>query len=305
MHERPVKKPPGNLRLVSRIRPWDTHHETTCLPPVFDTESRTCDHRHARGNSMDRIIMAACAAALALPAAAQAQAQSPAVPLKRIEAPISAGTPVTLRSMVASSSVKAGSVVPFELVSPIVVAGKTIVPAGAQATAVVSTVDRGLPGKPGRVTGRLQTLQYGNTSIRLIGGFEGTGSAGAEPSIPAGLSINGYIDENVPAWTPPPPPPPRPVLPPPTIIADATVTAPPIKAVPVAPSVTAPTVSEKAAVAVRPTGRLVLDLGTAEPVRTAIRIKPKPATRTTTYKSKVTARDVSVESGGTTTRYVY
>lgn len=279
---------------------------------------------------MNRILLAALA--LAAPAAAQAQttAMEPGAPIKRIEAPITAGTPVVLRSMVTSTALRTGSVVPFELVKPIVVDGRTIVPAGAAATAVVSTVETATKSRPGRVTGRLQSLQYGSTTVRLIGGFEGTGAA--EPVVPMGLTINGYVDENVPAYIPPVPTKPVPMPPPvrmaeietPPIVATRVDRSPvvvttrvereaevltmpdrPVRATPTLP--TPPVVVEtarKTTTVVRPVMVPVKPLyGETKSLTTQTRrIEPK---KPVVIRSKVTTRDVTVESGGTTTHYVY
>lgn len=282
------------------------------------------------GSLMNRILLAALA--LAAPAAAQAQtvAMEPGAPVKRIEAPITAGTPVVLRSMVTTTALRTGSVVPFELVKPIVVEGRTIVPAGAAATAVVSNVEAATKSRPGRVTGRLQSLQYGATTVRLIGGFEGTGAA--EPTVPMGLTINGYVDENVPAYLPPVPTKPIPVPPPvrmagietapiiatrvdhgPTVVTTtverdtAIVAVPdrPVRAVPTLPK--RPVVVETAKVTtttVTPVTVAAKPLyGETRSLTTQTRrIEPK---KPTVIRSKVTTRDVTVESGGTTTHYVY
>ena len=281
---------------------------------------------------MNRILLAALA--LAAPAAANAQTMTieTGAPVKRIEAPISAGTPVVLRSMVTTTALRTGSVVPFELVKPIVVDGRTVVPAGAAATAVVSTVEAATRSRPGRVTGRLQTLQYGSTTVRLIGGFEGTGAA--EPVVPVGLTINGYVDENVPAYAPEPMPA-RPLTPPSVRVVEietapvvttrvergpAVVTtrverdtaivtsAPerPLRATPAVPKRPI-VVTETAKVT---TTTIAPVTGSARPLygetrsltMQTKRIEPR---KPVVVKTRVTPRDVTVESGGTTTHYVY
>ncbi len=50
-------------------------------------------------------------------------------------------------------------------------------------------------GKPGRIVARLQDLRFADRTIRLAGGLEGSGMGMA--SIPAGLTVRGYVDEDV------------------------------------------------------------------------------------------------------------
>jgi hypothetical protein len=275
---------------------------------------------------MDRVIFAALA--LAVPAAAQAQTvtmDQGVLPVQRIEAPISAGTPVTLRAIATAPMLRIGSEVPFELVKPIVVDGRTIVPAGASATAVVSTIEAATKNRPGRVTGRLQTLRYGGTTVRLIGGFEGTGTN--EPTVPMGLLINGYVDEDVAAYAPPAP---RPVLSAPVIVADTGTTMPMPKPMerPSRPTFELDMDDVRPHPTARPTKRPSVDsVVTTRTTRvTATTVMPAPGrdkpvygdmrsltTQTSrvpvkkpqTVLTRVTPRDVTVDSGGTTTHYVY
>lgn len=238
---------------------------------------------------MDKLLFAAIAAACTVPIAASAEtaetvATAVVMPLKRITAPISAGTPVSLKTVRAATALRAGTLVEFELAEPVEVGGKVVIPAGAIASAVVSTVDRPVGGKPGRVTGRLQNLQYGDVRMRLIGGFEGTGSGIQEPVVPAGLAVRGFIDENVPAYVAPPVMVSRPViaaLPATKVPALIQQVALPAAVISVAPRSTAPAA--------------IID--TVKPVQA----KPRPVSKIT--RAKVTSKDVLVESGGTTTHY--
>lgn len=237
---------------------------------------------------MDKLLFAAIAAACAVPIAASAEtaenvASATVLPLKRITVPISAGTPVALKTVQATTALRAGTVVEFELADPVEVGGKVVIPAGAIASAVVATVDRPAGSKPGRVTGRLQTLQYGDVRMRLIGGFEGTGSGMQEPVVPAGLAVRGFIDENVPAYVAPPVMVSRPVI---AALPAAKIPAP-IQQVALPAAVTSP-LPRVAPVAI---------IDAVQPVQA----KPRPVSKIT--RAKVTSKDVLVESGGTTTHY--
>jgi hypothetical protein len=240
---------------------------------------------------MDKLLFAAIAAACAVPTVASAETAeittvAMVAPVKRITAPIAAGTPVSLKTVMPTTALKTGTTVSFELAEPIEVGGKVIVPAGATANAVISTVEHPSAGKPGRVTGRLQTLQYGDVRIRLIGGFEGLGSGMQEPIVPAGLAVRGFIDENVPVYVAPPVMVSQPVIAKiPTPIQTVALPAAVTRVVAVTP---APTPRAGTAVA-------IIDRVTPPAP------KPRPVSKIT--RSKVTSKDVLVESGGTTTHY--
>lgn len=140
---------------------------------------------------MNRIIatlLAASTVAIAGTAAAQS----------RIESTIRSGTPVVLRTaetVATDARLKVGRTFALELAQPIEADGRTAIPAGTSATATIVSVKPESNGKPGRIVARLQDLRFADRTIRLAGGLEGSGMGMA--SIPAGLTVRGYVDEDV------------------------------------------------------------------------------------------------------------
>jgi len=140
---------------------------------------------------MNRII-AAVLAASTVAVAGGASAQT------RIETPIRSGTPVVLRTaetVATDAQLKVGRTFALELAQPIESEGRTTIPAGTSATATIVSVKPETAGKPGRIVARLQELRFADRRIRLAGGLEGTGMGMG--SIPAGLTVRGYVDEDV------------------------------------------------------------------------------------------------------------
>lgn len=248
---------------------------------------------------MKTIIMAAIA--LAATPAAQAQTiTGPSAPMKTIKAPIRAGTLVALRALTTTTALQSGSVVAFELAEPVVVDGKVVIPAGETATAEVSSVVKTSPTGPSRLTGRLRNLQYGNTSIRLIGGFEGTGSS--LPTVPSGLKVNGYIDEDVPAYVAPPPvrPVPRTV-----VVADGASTATSAIVVRDTTIVRDTVVRDRVAAVPVTTRATRVTTAAQAPMYGSMRPTKAIAPKVSTARSKVTVREVVHQDHGTTTHYTY
>jgi hypothetical protein len=140
---------------------------------------------------MNRIIAAMLAAStVAVPGSAIAQT--------RIETTIRSGTPVVLRTaetVTTDAQLKVGRTFALELAQPIESEGRTAIPAGTSGTATIVSVKPEANGKPGRIVARLQELRFGDRRIRLAGGLEGTGMGMG--SIPAGLTVRGYVDEDV------------------------------------------------------------------------------------------------------------
>jgi hypothetical protein len=140
---------------------------------------------------MNRIIAAMLAAStVAVSGGAYAQA--------RIETTIRSGTPVVLRTaetVTTDAQLKVGRTFALELAQPIEADGRMTIPAGTSATATIVSVKPETAGKPGRIVARLQELRFADRRIRLAGGLEGTGMGLG--SIPAGLTVRGYIDEDV------------------------------------------------------------------------------------------------------------
>lgn len=140
---------------------------------------------------MNRII-ATLLAASTVAIAGTAGAQS------RIESTIRSGTPVVLRTaetVATDARLKVGRTFALELAQPIEADGRTAIPAGTSATATIVSVKPESNGKPGRIVARLQDLRFADRTIRLAGGLEGSGMGMA--SIPAGLTVRGYVDEDV------------------------------------------------------------------------------------------------------------
>lgn len=140
---------------------------------------------------MNRII-ATLLAASTVAIAGSAAAQS------RIETTIRSGTPVVLRTaetVATDAQLKVGRTFALELAQPIEADGRTAIPAGTSATATIVSVKPESNGRPGRIVARLQDLRFADRTIRLAGGLEGSGMGMA--SIPAGLTVRGYVDEDV------------------------------------------------------------------------------------------------------------
>jgi hypothetical protein len=140
---------------------------------------------------MNRII-ATLLAASTVAIAGSAAAQS------RIETTIRSGTPVVLRTaetVASDAQLKVGRTFALELAQPIESDGRTAIPAGTSATATIVSVKPESNGRPGRIVARLQDLRFADRTIRLAGGLEGSGMGMA--SIPAGLTVRGYVDEDV------------------------------------------------------------------------------------------------------------
>jgi hypothetical protein len=263
---------------------------------------------------MNKFLVAALmASAVGASSAASAQV--------RIENPISAGTQVVLRTAEtvsgADQTLKVGRSVALELAQPVTVDGRTTIPAGTSATATVTSIDPSVAGRPGRIVARLQNLRFGSHTIRLAGGLEGTGMGTA--MIPSGLSVRGYIDEDVPVDV---------IVP--VILPNPVVLAMPVP--PTAPAVAKETVVKETMVTTTrkpslvientPSGTIVVSRPT-EVRSTTIKTIDRPndvitnvktvrsieTTQGRTSRPRMPARgvagDASVSQGGVVTRYTY
>jgi hypothetical protein len=145
------------------------------------------------------------------------------------------GTPIVLRLLEGISTkektAKINDRVRMEVAEAVVMNGVTVIPSGSPAVGELTDVRyKGMWGKSGRILGRALTLNANGRTIRLSGTFDskgGSGTVGAvavsavvflpagffmtgkSAEMPAGTTIRGFIDEDVPltimasAGTPP------------------------------------------------------------------------------------------------------
>lgn len=249
--------------------------------------------------------MAALLAATTVAAVAPATAQS------RIDSPIRSGTPVVLRTaetVSADDRLKVGRTFSLELSQPIGMDGHATIPTGTSATATIVSVAPAADGRPGRVVARLRDLRYGDRRIRLAGGLEGTGMGIA--SIPAGLVVRGYVDEDVQADP----------LPAPVVAAAPVITAPAIRADAPQRVAVVPASDGKAVARRDPTLSVVADgaeqgspalvalaPSTAVPAAPVVREASTAVAKRTTVRvvRRVKRADGVVDTGGVVTRYTY
>jgi hypothetical protein len=142
------------------------------------------------------------------------------------------GTPVVLRMLEGIStkekSAKINDRVRMEVAEAVVLDGVTVIPSGSPAVGELTDVRyKGMWGKSGRIVGRALTLNANGRTIRLSGTFDtkgGSGTVGAvavsaivflpagffmtgkSAEFPAGTTIRGFIDEDVPLSIIPGPP---------------------------------------------------------------------------------------------------
>ncbi len=223
----------------------------------------------------------------------------------RIETPIRSGTPVVLRTAEAlgadGAPVKVGRVFSLELAQPIRTDGSVSIPAGTSATATVVSIKAPEAGRPGRIVARLQDLRFADRRIRLAGGLEGSGMGLA--AIPAGLTVRGYVDEDVNADRPV-------VISPPVMAAAKPTIVVPVGARPVLVIENGPKTGTPRSIDRPP---VVVANGTVQGSPSLVVLAPtaaagsnKPVVVKTRRLVKVAARDSgTVESGGVVTRYTY
>jgi hypothetical protein len=134
------------------------------------------------------------------------------------------GTPVVLRIVQAVSTkdkiAKINDRVRMEVAEPVMVGDVTVIPSGSPAVGELTDVRyKGMWGKSGRLVGRALTLNANGRTIRLSGTFDtkgGSGTAGAvavsaivfapagffmtgkSAEFPAGTTVRGFIDEDIP-----------------------------------------------------------------------------------------------------------
>ena len=145
---------------------------------------------------MKRIVTILLATSLATPACAQtATIAASTTPPVYVGAPMSnvlrAGTEVMLKTSEALTTegkkLQQGQRVQLEVLSPVMLNGVTIIPAGSPATAEITDIrNKGGWGKSGRINARVLYVRVGDRQIRLSGTFDDkgtTGTAGVVASI--------------------------------------------------------------------------------------------------------------------------
>lgn len=171
---------------------------------------------------MGTMKMLAASAVLAT-AAAAAPAQQ-VVMQQPMQTVLRTGTPVVLRILegvtTKDKAAKINDRVRMEVAEAIVMNGVTVIPSGSPAVGELTDVKyKGMWGKSGRLVGRALTVNANGRTIRLSGTFDtkgGSGTAGAvavsaivfapagffmtgkSAEFPAGTTIRGFIDEDVP-----------------------------------------------------------------------------------------------------------
>jgi hypothetical protein len=134
------------------------------------------------------------------------------------------GTPVVLRFVEAVSTkeklAKVNDRVRLEVAEAVIVNNVTVIPPGSPAVGELTDVrNKGMWGKSGRIVGRVLSVSANGRTIRLSGTFDtkgggGTGGAvavsalvflpagffmtGKSAQLPAGATVRGFIDEDVP-----------------------------------------------------------------------------------------------------------
>ncbi len=134
------------------------------------------------------------------------------------------GTPVVLRFLEGVSTkekvAKINDRIRMEVAEAVVMNGVTIIPSGSPAVGELTDVQyKGMWGKSGRIVGRVLTVNANGRTIRLSGTFDskgGSGTVGAvavsaivfapagffmtgkSAEMPAGTTVRGFIDEDVP-----------------------------------------------------------------------------------------------------------
>lgn len=162
---------------------------------------------------------------LAVPVAlATAAAPAQVVMQQSTDSVLRTGTPVVLRIIqgvtTKEKAAKVNDRVRMEVAEAVTVGSTTVIPAGAPAVGELTDVRyKGMWGKSGRIVGRALTVNANGRTIRLSGTFDtkgGAGTAGAvavsaivfapagffmtgkSAEFPAGTTIRGFIDEDVP-----------------------------------------------------------------------------------------------------------
>jgi hypothetical protein len=161
------------------------------------------------------------AALLAAPVPAFAQAVVMPAPVPNV---LRTGTPVVLRFAegitTKEKAAKINDRVRMEVAEAVAVNGVTVIPAGSPAVGELTEVrNKGMWGKSGRIVGRVLTVNANGRTIRLSGTFDskggsGTGGAvavsavvfapagffmtGKSAEMPAGFTVRGFVDEDVP-----------------------------------------------------------------------------------------------------------
>lgn len=159
----------------------------------------------------------------ALAAATPAAAQQVVMPMPTATV-LRTGTPVVLRILegvtTKDKTAKINDRVRMEVAEAVVLNGVTVIPSGSPAVGELTDVKyKGMWGKSGRLVGRALTVNANGRTIRLSGTFDskgGNGTAGAiavsaivfapagffmtgkSAEFPAGTTIRGFIDEDVP-----------------------------------------------------------------------------------------------------------
>lgn len=139
----------------------------------------------------------------------QAPAVSPTAPPSPSETPSSSGkvllargtaVPLVFASGVSSKAAEIGDTISLTLTDDLKVGDVVVVKKGASAVAIVTEVDKtGMGGLPGEVAFQVNSLQAGNTTIKLTGGAakEGQDKVGKSvglmfvPVVPAGIFVHG------------------------------------------------------------------------------------------------------------------
>jgi hypothetical protein len=183
---------------------------------------------------MKAIILSGIAAGAMLcagPVMAQASPQAAALVVSAptpSAAVLRTGTEVPLRLLEQLSTkekqLRVGARFHLETAEPVIVQGVTVIPAGTPAEGEITDVrNKGMWGKSGRFTARLLYLTVNGRRIRLGGEFNDKGSAGGagavavsalvfapagffmtgkSANLPAGTTVKGFIDEDVPLVLP-------------------------------------------------------------------------------------------------------
>ncbi len=134
------------------------------------------------------------------------------------------GTPVPLRLSeeltTKGKKLRVGQRFHMETAEPVIVQGVTVIPVGSPAMGEITDVrNKGMWGKSGHLAGRILYVTVNGRQIRLSGAFDDKGVAGGVGAvavsalvflpagffmtgtsavIPAGASVKGFIDEDVP-----------------------------------------------------------------------------------------------------------
>jgi len=134
------------------------------------------------------------------------------------------GTPVPLRLSeeltTKGKKLRVGQRFHMEVAEPVIVQGVTVIPVGSPAVGELTDVrNKGMWGKSGHLGARILYVTVNGRQIRLSGGFDDKGVAGGvgavavsalvflpagffmtgtSARIPAGSSVKGFIDEDVP-----------------------------------------------------------------------------------------------------------